>query len=251
MSPPTLQDIMTGCYDPSNRKFEYTDLELSQLPLAAQDFLRLYGLEVTRKPHEELTEEGRDALFSQLLKIRKDERARLHETLCAVHLAIVTQMRNLASGDTAARATLRETLFPVWQSHLDDHLSRIDALLWFELEMRKCSQFRLLPQHYLSSRTEDINRMVSSALQWLQQEKERLEREDEAERARQLLALESNNSDEGSTEESSALDSRSEPEENLFSDSDAPLFSSIESDKPIPRRNAGNRRRLYAYYRII
>ncbi|KDR67876.1 hypothetical protein GALMADRAFT_231767 [Galerina marginata CBS 339.88] len=193
-----LSNLTSIFYDSSARPFSLFGLSFSELPEATQGFLKENAARLPTRlclseDEEENDEEedgdgdgdgdkeGLNAYFGMLLKFREEEQERLGRTLEGVHRAIVLSMLTAkttsptsththaqAQAREEAETELRTILVPEWRSHLDDYVDRIDALIWFETEMRRGTVYEMGYEQCVWERREDVQRMVLFAVRGLQ-----------------------------------------------------------------------------------
>ncbi|KAF8875873.1 hypothetical protein CPB84DRAFT_1796275 [Gymnopilus junonius] len=222
----SLLNISSNFYDVDRRPFTFIGLKFEDLPQPTQEFLS----HNTERLPSTVSKGDLDHYFHKLLAFRQEQQQRLERTLEGVHRAIVTAMLAARADPTNQHVLdrLRDVLVSEWRSHLDDYVDEINALIWFEMEMRKDTPLAMLPQQPFQERQEDVQRMVQFAIQCLQNVNEKVKREimgevvlqeqeqgQEQEQERRLL-------EQGHLSDASSSSSSTEEdlEEDLFSDED-------------------------------
>ncbi|KAF9463717.1 hypothetical protein BDZ94DRAFT_1235991 [Collybia nuda] len=133
----------TYAYEPA--PYNLSGLSISSLPNETQKYLQEIGLSSSKGVRE--TMEAVD-------RVRQREEARFHRTLLGVHATLVEYRRKLAGiactgkdgsnrFGTKLYGTIDEieshvekTLIPEMRSHYEGFISRMDALVWFEMTLR-------------------------------------------------------------------------------------------------------------------
>ncbi|KAF5328820.1 hypothetical protein D9619_011502 [Psilocybe cf. subviscida] len=146
-----LAEIASALYNIDDHIFENMYLNFSELSLPAQKLLTEAGL----YPINPAVGDDDAALYQQpLLVLRKARQERLGRTLEGVNRALIygliTNNPTLHAQFTSAfnvksnianvaqfLPSLQGVLVPELQGHLDCYMEEIDALLWFEVALRK------------------------------------------------------------------------------------------------------------------
>jgi len=215
-------DLASICFDDTSYPFQYAGLSFEELPRVAQKFL---ADNIERFPSN-LSQEELGKYFKKLLDFRGAQQRRLARTLEGVHRAIVSGMiksRTKEQTETDDPAdTLREVLIPEWRSHMHDYVDRIDALIWFEMEMRKDTAFELGAQDYIQERKDDVERMITFVVQSLQVINDTVKREMLAERLLTQFELNAEEGQEpgGHLSDGGSSSGSDDYDESLFSDSE-------------------------------
>jgi len=170
-----LAAVASAAYDP--QPFSFHDLEFSDLPQSAQEFLT----QTTNLYHQFPASCG-PTYFDEICHIRKNRAERLERVLENVNRGIADNMMVVLANHTddesrnVAIAEMQQALLPEWRSHLDDYVDEIDALVWFDVHAQKGTPHPLSLKQVLHDREEDVARMIELALQLLQKAYERQKR---------------------------------------------------------------------------
>ncbi|PPQ97231.1 hypothetical protein CVT26_000759 [Gymnopilus dilepis] len=224
----SLADMASTFYDVDRRPFTLAGLKYDELPEGTRDFLS----QSTERLPNTISEAELNTYFHKLLLFRQEHQKRLGRTLEGVHRAIVSDMLALKADPTNQETLNRLTnvLVPEWRAHLDKHVDELDALIWFETEMRKGTPFAMLPEQPAKERREDVQRMVQFAVQCLQEVNERVKREMRGEVLLVEHERDGETAGEGHLSDASSSSSGEEGDEDLFSDCEGVEFSSSDSD---------------------